>query len=184
MVSFRKRENGLALQSSDRQWLSAHKNVQWYWSGSAERPGAYAAIGRGIDLQNIVHEWGGNAAELRALLGAIHRDHPEAVLLGPPALLRKYGFETGSAAPEFLALVRILDPARVFQSYHPLTPFTAKSLEDGWEINIQGISIPSFSESELARFFFGPGSPSMGSMGGSDTPLFPLPLWIWGLDSA
>src|SRR5262249_39016179 len=62
------RERGIALTESDLAWYRAQKSVGWY---RAERKGvvvAYAGIGRGIDLQNIIHEWGGERAALNVLL--------------------------------------------------------------------------------------------------------------------
>ncbi|MGZ3698712.1 MAG: GNAT family N-acetyltransferase [Bdellovibrionota bacterium] len=175
--AMRKRQDGLLIENVDSAWISAHRNVLWYWTGTAGAVTAYAAVGRGIDLQNVVHEWGGAREQLLGILGRIREDHPEARILGSPRLLEnaKIPFDPGST--EFLCMARVLDPKALMRIWHPLTAFDAVSREDGWEVRINGISVPTLSEGELVRFFFGPGAPAFGG-------LFPLPLWIWGLDAA
>jgi GNAT superfamily N-acetyltransferase len=89
--ALQRRPSGLCLNSADVGWVQAHKNVRWFWLGSESAPLAYAALGRGIDLPGMVHEWGGEPAALRVLLSEIFRRHPEASLLGAPELMK--GFE-------------------------------------------------------------------------------------------
>jgi GNAT superfamily N-acetyltransferase len=73
---------GLAIEATDQSWFAAHKNVDWHWALSAEgQVIAYAAIGRGIDLPSIVHEWGGEPVALTAVLTKIAREYPQAELL-------------------------------------------------------------------------------------------------------
>lgn len=60
----RKRRGGLALEQEDLSWFTAHKNVKWFYCGDPSQPKAYAALGRGIDLKDLVHEWGGDHSAL------------------------------------------------------------------------------------------------------------------------
>lgn len=78
---------GLRLTDSDLGWVSAHKNVRWFWSGSPENPTAYAAIGKGIDLTGLVHEWGGDPRALASLLFEVRNRVPYASVLGHPVWL-------------------------------------------------------------------------------------------------
>lgn len=78
------RSTGLVLKESDRPWYEAHRNVEWFYTGNPNQPTAYAALGRGIDLPGLVHEWGGNTECLVEILKEIHTKNPKALLLGPP----------------------------------------------------------------------------------------------------
>jgi predicted N-acetyltransferase YhbS len=112
----RRREGGLLLGPADLQWLSAHRHVDWFWTGDERAPDAYAAIGRGIDLTGMVHEWGGAPEKLKALLIYLKARFPEASLLGHPRILRMSGLlPARPPAPQGLALTRILD-SRKFAS--------------------------------------------------------------------
>lgn len=103
------REGGLELRESDRAWIKAHRNVKWIWSGSPTRPTAYAAIGKGMDLQGMVHEWGGSVPELMGVLAEVYLKWPDAVLLGPPRALERLGTSTSSLALEYLCMAKPLD---------------------------------------------------------------------------
>lgn len=109
----KERQLGVQYQDADLEWLKKHRHVRWYWSGPVERPTAYAALGKGIDLHDIVHEWGGEAQPLRELLRQIRDDHPSASLLGPPALMAKILPAVRLPPSEFLGLVRVFDSAQL-----------------------------------------------------------------------
>ncbi len=83
------RPDGLAHSPTDLGWYQAHKNVCWFWAGSQEAPTAYAAVGRGIDLQNIVHEWGGDSVTLHSLLRELRTRESSLQLLATEKLLDK-----------------------------------------------------------------------------------------------
>ncbi len=104
----KRREGGLVLSDEDRVWIEAHRNVEWFWTGSTERPTAYAALGRGIDLQGFVHEWGGETEALPGILSAIREKNPQAILLGSPDLLRARSFAFEPSAIEPLCFGRFL----------------------------------------------------------------------------
>lgn len=114
----RTRVGGLILNEEDRLWVEAHKNVKWYWTGPRERPSAYAGFGRGIDLNHLVHEWGGDWGALQQILAVISHEHPGAALLAAPECLDRYSFKQGVLPQlEALCMARILDPRafRVFE---------------------------------------------------------------------
>ncbi len=110
----RERVGGLVLADSDERWIAAHRSVEWFWTGDRQQCDAYVAVGRGIDLQGIVHEWGGDVTALRSLLAWLREQRPGLNLLGAPWILSKYGIEFGQATPEFLCLARMLDPESEF----------------------------------------------------------------------
>ena len=180
----RERTGGIKLNVDDEGWLAAQKNVEWYWLGPALKPRAYAAIGRGIDMENIVHEWGGEPAALQMILSHLLVERPGSSLLGPRELFEKYDFAGAipHAQVEYLCLARVLDPVQVFRAHHPEVPFTAESLAPGtWELSFDQAKPTQATDSELAEIFFGPNSIKAGAIPAAHW--LPLPLWIWGLDA-
>jgi hypothetical protein len=105
----RERERGVVLGDADIRWYREHKNVLWYRAEENGRIMAYAALGRGIDLSNIVHEWGGEKAALANLLARVRNEHPQAELLGPGGP-DSNAFGLANHKPESLALIRSLAP--------------------------------------------------------------------------
>ncbi len=173
MLPLLRREGGLALAPADEDWLSAHAGTSWYWTGNTDRPSAYAALGRGIDLQHLVHEWGGSRAELWAILRAIRTEDPDAQILGHPSLLqRQFRMNAEALDREFLAMVHVVDPVALFRAYHPLSRVSAELTPEGWNLAIDGVEVRGMSPLDLSRYLLGPGSPRE-----------PLPLWIWGVDA-
>jgi len=111
-----KRNSGLVLANSDFRWISAHQNTRWFSAWDGDHISAYAAIGRGIDLQNIVHEWGGEAGALIHLLTKISDLYPGVeVLCSPHHPLRFRVAPLG--IEEFLCLAKISKPEVVAQAY-------------------------------------------------------------------
>ncbi len=156
-----KREGGCVLQASDEEWLSRHKNVEWFWLGSPKAPRAYAALGRGIDLEGIVHEWGGDEEASKELLGWMARARPETSIIGSARALQSLGLVSDSTTGEYLALLRVVNASAILGAY-------------GIDGDLQG------PPGQLAQTLFGPDSPRDPSLlEGS----LPLPLWIWGLDA-
>jgi len=193
-AALKSRNSGMVIRDEDRGWLSAHRNVQWFWSGSPQRVRAYAALGRGIDLPGFVHEWGGETTELLSVLRHIQKLDPQAKLLGSPALFASRGLQHDTATEERLGLARIIDAATVFRAAHHGSSagiddaFTATWLDrkggGAWRIGLSGRDGKTVSDTlgplELSRLFFGPISPGIGSPW---SDYFPLPLWFWGLDA-
>lgn len=107
------RAGGLRIEAKDLAWVASHRNIQWFWTGSAEAPSSYAAVGKGIDLAGIVHEWGGDVQVLRALLAHIAERVPGAELISPVSRLVELGAEPGSEIREPLCLAKILDPTQM-----------------------------------------------------------------------
>lgn len=103
------RKSGLRVQEWDLSWLKAHRNTNWYWLGSADSVSAYAAVGRGVDLQGTLHEWGGDPTALRRLFAELNRVNPGLQILGDETNLARAGILYDSEASEPLGLFKILD---------------------------------------------------------------------------
>jgi len=168
-----RRDDGLALTAADRAWVGAHRNVEWFWTGSAADPSAWAAIGRGIDLGGYVHEWGGDPAALMEVLGAVQARHPQALVLGSERGIQALGLEPD--AVEGLCLAKVLDPATVLRAYRPSNLVQAEHTSEGWQVACGSARFSNLTDSALSLALFG--SPSQ-----VDTSLN-LPLWVWGLDA-
>ena len=107
---------GLLLKDQDCAWYSAHKNVQWFYVGEPDRPEAYAAVGRGIDLPGVVHEWGIHSSvvhrsPLPGLLRYIEEGGWARTIIGSPSLLAEIGVPPRwppiEFPTEFLCLARM-----------------------------------------------------------------------------
>jgi hypothetical protein len=79
----KERPKGLRLAEQDITWIRRHRNTHWYSLWEAGRLIAACAIGRGIDLQGVVHEWHGPSDALRCLFDEVLKDFPGALLVGP-----------------------------------------------------------------------------------------------------
>jgi GNAT superfamily N-acetyltransferase len=182
--ALKSRPSGIQIRDIDRGWLSAQKNVQWFWTGDPLQVTAYAAIGRGIDLPHFVHEWGGERTALLSILRRIAAMDGEAKLLGSPALFAKYGFQYDSVSEERLGLARVIDPKALFQAVHGDAVFTSVFSNSQWKIGLTPAHgktvVDSLAPLEISRLFFGP-IPTSLKKPWSD--YFPLPLWFWGLDA-
>lgn len=153
------RAGGLRLEKSDLTWLREQRNVLWVWTGERDRPTSYAALGRGIDLPGMIHEYGGERGVLRGLLTRLATEFPESQMIGNSWLWREMGWPSILGNTEYLAMVKVLDPAAVAKAWGHAAAAEVSGMGSG----------------DLAKYFFGPER-----LSGSD----PLPLWLWGLDAA
>lgn len=82
------RTRGLRMTEHESKPFRKLASVDW-WSLRAEGGQllAVGAIGKGVDLGGILHDWHGSESALRALLSAISKELPETALLYGPALL-------------------------------------------------------------------------------------------------
>lgn len=101
------RSGGIRLSPGDEKWISSHKNTRWFWIGEKDAPKAYAALGRGIDLMGLVHEWGGEAHALAVLLSGLNEIlPPETELLGHPNIWPSPSWQDWVVKDEVLCLLK------------------------------------------------------------------------------
>lgn len=101
------KHSGVGLTPTDRSWVFAQETVKWLY---LENPFGYIAYGRGMDLKNIVHEWGGDPDSVRKLLFQIYQRNPNAEILGRPSDLLTLGFDPDHWLEEPLCLARSREP--------------------------------------------------------------------------
>ena len=85
-----RRRGGLELTPKDQLLYAAHSSVQWLYVTRNEEVLAYAGLGRGIDLQDHVHEWGGDPYALNFIFQKLVREQPHTILLSSPGHLNHY----------------------------------------------------------------------------------------------
>lgn len=103
------RNTGLRLTESDR-WLSNHKNTRWISLESSEgQLQAFVAVDRGIDLPNIVHEWGGSMPGILKIISTLLAGRPDLEVICPSAVLGQWPISKAHVVVETLALTRGLN---------------------------------------------------------------------------
>ncbi|MBC7397664.1 MAG: GNAT family N-acetyltransferase [Bdellovibrionales bacterium] len=100
-------QHGIVLTEADTGWIKAHKTVAWL---SIDQPFAFAAFERGMDLQHIVHESGGDARSLEKILFRIYSNDSLAEIIGTRGHLETLGFQNSDLIKECLCLARPLHP--------------------------------------------------------------------------
>lgn len=159
---------------------------------------AYAAEGKGLDLQNFVHDWAGGTSQLLDLLNWVvtTQGRPTTIMAPHHAtnLRKQLKAKTDFEHQGILGLVKILNFEAVAQKIKKA--FRAEGL-DRFILERQGSQIifgyntdlyTLNNESDLVKLFFGPTRPSEMEFIKPETAqiletLLPLPLWIWGWDS-
>ena len=180
MPLIRRRGQGLVISERDMQWYSKHENVRFLWVGSNENPQAFVAVDRGIDLQGIVHEWGGQTETIMALLGHLRQIRPDAQIISSRELLHYLPIkDEDQLISEYLTMVHVLDPELLIREALPKLNFSADRVQGRWDIKLNSFDLKGVQDEEIARMIFGP----LGDVEDAVAPL-PIPIWFWGLDSA
>ncbi len=156
---------------------------------------AYAVMGKGADLQNYAHEWGGSKTDLLDLLSQVRALKKQNFILITPRHSQnlnqtlidlKCGFHPGH-----LGMIRILRGASFAARINQLTESQLKTTcryeGDKFIFKFQDTEI-KLSEREMVVFCFGKWEnpllkPTHDSLKNQLKSQFPLPLWVWGWDS-
>jgi len=165
----RSRITGLVLQEQDISWYRAHRNVQWFYQEWLGKPVAYVAMGRGIDLPGVVHEWGGEGLGFIEIFRKVRTMVAHATLLGSPERLSElevHGLKVPKSQAEYLCLGKILNPSKLIRATYP---------------HLDPNSFLRGAEKQLIPILLG-GPDQCQLLHGESTS--PLPLWFWGLDGA
>ena len=111
LYHFRKSNKLYGVESDvlDEIWFSKHINTEWYVVYDTElKIKAYAAIGRGIDLPNWIHEWGGSQDALYLLLSKLTEINPSLEMIFHFKHQKQYEFFPDSS-------LCVLDPLAMFR---------------------------------------------------------------------
>lgn len=163
---------------------------------------AYACLGRGSDLQDVIHEWGGDAHDLLALIRAHHEmrfggeQDGVVYLMSPPFAtdLHRVLDEAGIPVYEgFLGLAKIVDRERIagFLDERLGEAGQAELIEtpEGQCIRLSGDGKETWIDDDAALALLFPvsdlrekGAELLGIVGIETTGL-PVYPFAWGLDS-
>jgi GNAT superfamily N-acetyltransferase len=105
---FLSRKQGIEFKAEDEEWLSLQKTVKWF---SLEDPFSFVAFERGMDLQGIVHEFGGDPAGVRELLHKVLQKNPDSQIISTTGELLRVGFSPDDLVTEGLCLARPGNPS-------------------------------------------------------------------------
>jgi hypothetical protein len=162
-------------------------------------PTAYATMGKGEDFPNCVHEWGGRADDLLCLLQKLSSvtGRNEVAILTPAGeneLISLLNRLKTRRIFEYLAMMKVVNleetakaiAAHLFQGQ---TDFKILSVNGEAIIQLREERVRPRSERTLVRLLFGPDRPAdllneaSPAMARALECIFPIPLFIWGLDS-
>jgi N-acetylglutamate synthase-like GNAT family acetyltransferase len=151
---------------------------------------AYAVEGKGADLQNHIHEWGGNIPELFALLNFIRKTSGTAPRLLVPAhsknLIRHLTDGGVPVTENYLGMMKLLRPDLFSQKVKKAArDLGLRDLVFDWNgsqftIGDSTNLVTTVNPVDILRLAFGPVSSQQPS---GFNKLFPLSFWLWGWDS-
>jgi GNAT superfamily N-acetyltransferase len=164
-----------------------------------DRVTAYAVMGKGEDLKRCVLDWGGDLEDLLCLIREFAGPAGGEIMILVPAYLSELGRTLERMRLpkvfEYLAMVRVIDAEAVSSVIQEHVrnllgeDFRILQTESGFRIRVgdQEAAVPD--ERALSRILFGPNAASnllrdlpRKSASALDKA-FPIPLFIWGLDS-
>lgn len=159
---------------------------------------AYAVEGKGADLTNYIHEWGGSVQCLMDLLSYMIQSENKTYTIMTPAhatnLRNKLRMISPVEHKGFLGMIRIHDFESVSNKIKKA--FRAEGYDQivlekqhgeivfGYGTDLYTLS----SEADLTKMLFGPSQMNELDFMKPETQkilshLLPLPLWVWGWDS-
>ncbi len=161
---------------------------------------AYAVMGKGEDLRNCVHDWGGNPRDLLCLMRgfASGSEAGEIMILAPTYESELTRLLIQMDIPkvfDYLAMMRVIDveglSSVIRDEVSERLGRDFRICKDGPRVKLKvgGEETTVEPERNLARVLFGPDAPSSLLTGLSGETLsaldsaLPIPLFIWGLDS-
>ncbi|MFK8139234.1 MAG: hypothetical protein AB8E15_12815, partial [Bdellovibrionales bacterium] len=160
---------------------------------------AYAVEGKGADLQNYIHEWGGDISSLYQLFNTIRKERGQDMNVLMPYHsqniirdLTEKGFRSHFG---YLGMFKVLNPANTIPKLQKYlnsglqrTDINLSQVPDGKLKLKTNASSLVFDETELTQLMFGPKVPEVFTNLNSQDydqicAVLPMPIWIWGWDS-
>lgn len=159
---------------------------------------AYAIEGKGADLSNYIHEWGGMVNHLTKLFSHIRKVKGQPITVIAPAnahnlirTLKSYDVTTNYG---YLGMIKILNHDNFFGKACRyarnlgIDGFVLHKDKDAFLIGYKDKIYQTTEESEITRIIFGPRSETLVNKFDPETAkvidqLFPVPFWFWGWDS-
>ena len=159
---------------------------------------AYAVEGRGADLSNYIHEWGGNVSKLLTLVNEIQKQKNDTITLITPShsvnLIRQ-AKEKGALVNEgYLGMIKLINTKNLFfkikrfARYVGQEDFIIEYNGHDYIVGHSGHIFRTTSEEDIAQLIFGPHKASQLQSFDVETTqilekILPVPMWVWGWDS-
>lgn len=185
---------GLSRTEEEHEQYLANGSCSVFSAWAGKELLAYMVVGKGKDLPNYIHEWGGDEAALLHLAAwLLERAGKTLFLLSPQFMPEEVPFlyvldSLGmKMQAEYMALVRILDFPRLRKL--ALSYVSHVGVKDGdfdlyqregkYFVQWKGAVPMELTEAQMLGFLFGPAMPTHEEL----KALFPMRLWYWGMDS-
>lgn len=190
--------NSVRTLEDVRKFMNIPNTVIYSAWDSSNQLVAYAVEGKGADLKNYIHEWGGSVSKLIALISHIRADKQEPItVIVPRNAINLIGQLRGldvTFNDGFLGMIKIIQPEQLFAKIHRaakasgLNGLVLNKTANGIELGYEQEVVLLAEESDLVKLIFGPKTPQEFDLFSSETAkvlarIFPLPFWIWGWDS-
>ena len=181
-----------------RRFLSIPKTEVYTAWDNDNKLLAYAIEGKGSDLANYIHEWGGDTENLIQLLNFIHDTKKTPITLIAPVhsqnLISKVQDVGGLSNYGYLGMIKPIDTTNLFfkvRRYARALGFSQFILEEKNGKYYFGNETQVFSTDDIkdvTRLIFGPQKASEIYDFDENTKLafetvLPIPMWLWGWDS-
>lgn len=188
---------GTARSPEDIRKFMSIPNTTTYtaWDPSGQLQ-AYAVEGKGIDLTDYIHEWGGNVPALMSTLSFIRKEKKKPFTIIVPKHSENFISElkrvSSSMHEGYLGMIKLMNPELLFAKIKRAARTLGISdlvLEKRGPDYVFGLGkdlVFISEERALVQILFGP-SPEIDSFQDSTqktiSKILPLPLWVWGWDS-
>ncbi len=180
-----------------KQYLKIpHTQIYTAWNPD-QTLAAFAIEGKGADLQNYLHEWGGLVPDLLSLISWIRKEKKQAVSLITPVHSTHLNRQLEALSTRFdgyLGMIKLVDEQSLFGKIK--RAFRAEGISDlvlekrghGFIFGIGSDLLIVDREQDMVKLLFGPVDYSVLGFQNPKTleklgRLLPLPFWIWGWDS-
>ncbi len=180
-----------------KQYLKIpHTRTYTAWNGD-HTLAAFAIEGKGADLQNYIHEWGGQIPDLISLMSYIRKEKKQAVTLITPAHAHNLNKQLEDKSIRFegyLGMIKIVDELSFFGKVkrafraEGISDFVLEKRGNGYLFGVGTDLLIVDREHDIVRLLFGPVDYSVLGFQNENSiqkinKILPLPFWVWGWDS-
>ncbi len=159
---------------------------------------AYAVEGRGADLSDYIHEWGGGVSKILSLVSEIRKQKNKTLTLISPSYctnLIEQATDHGALVNNgFLGMIKIINSRNLFfkirryARYLGQEDFILEHNGNEYILGHTGHIFRTTSEKDITQLIFGPQKASELHKFDVETTkileqTLPIPMWIWGWDS-